>query len=442
MFQETVTVRYALPLVVPVAYLAVCALDMGGRRTLAVGATALACWSLFLVLPAAAAYGREGSPAFRAVRDVADGTRLPEVQWAIDAAPAGEIALGFHAFAGRALEWESATLPRLVKAPHGREWLALVQGWRGGRLQTVLFMADPRRTDLALFDARARRVLRSYRWPFLVPPFVGGVRPGNTDLYLMDPPGWMLDTGWSLTAEVGGVSARDGLGPYREPSVAWIRGRADAALLMIGGRHVGPGGDPAVRVQLDLNGRPLHAFEAKPGFFFQVVPVPPGALITTEAYVTLAAKSAAADGRAAEVPVTLEQFDLQPAGTPMVGLEEGWHEPEYNPATARGWRWMSERATLWVRPIGRDVTLTLTGESPLRYFARAPTVVVTSGGRPIARFNPSSDFTQDILLPAAALAEADGRVVVESDDWFMPAERDGSSDRRHLALRIYSFAVR
>jgi hypothetical protein len=442
LFQETVTVRYALPLIIPIAYFAVCALDLGGRTTLAAGGAALASWSLFLALPASAAYGRDGSPAFRALHDIAAGAPASEIRTAMAAPPDGELSLGFHAVARRAVEWESARLPRLMKAPHGREWLALVQAWRENRLQTALFVADPRRTDLALFDARTRRLLQSYRWPFVVPPFVGGVRPGNSDVYVMRPPGWMLDTGWAVTAEVGGVTARGGLGPHRQPSVAWIRTRGDEGLLMIGGRHVGPGGDPDVRVQLELNGRPLHSIEAKPGFFFQLVPVPAGALAAPDAYVPLAVKSAAADGRAGEVPVTLEQFDLQSAGTPMVGVEEGWHEPEYSPSTGRAWRWMSERATLWVRPIGRDVTLTLAGESPLRYFADAPSVTVNAAGRPIARFNPSSDFTQDILLPADALAQAQGRVVIESDDWFMPAEREGSDDRRHLALRIYSFAVR
>jgi hypothetical protein len=444
LFQETATVRYALPLVIPIAYLVACALELGGRTTLAVGATALAASSLFLALPASAAYGREGSPTFRALREVremASGPRAEEYRLAMGAPP-DEVSLGFHAVARRAVEWESATLPRLLKAPHAREWLALVQAWRGTRLQTALFLADPRRTDLALFDGGARRLLHSYRWPFVVPPFVGGARPGDTDLYLMRAPGWMLDTGWALTAEAGGVTARDGLGPHRQPSVAWIRTRSDDALLMIGGRHVGPAGDPDVRVALGLKGRQLHAFGAKPGFFFQVVPVAAGMLVASDPYVPLEVTSAAADDRAREVPVTLEQFDLQSAGMPMVGAEDGWHEPEYSPSTGRAWRWVSERGTLWVRPIGRDVTLTLAGESPLRYFAAAPTVTVTAGARPIARFSPSSDFTQEMVLPADALASADGRVVIESDDWFIPGERDGSADRRHLALRIYSFAVR
>ena len=46
------------------------------------------------------------------------------------------------------------------------------------------------------------------------------------------------------------------------------------------------------------------------------------------------------------------------------------------------------------------------------------------------------------MLPADALASADGRVVIESDKWFVPGDRDAAPDRRHLALRIYSFSVR
>ena len=148
-----------------------------------------------------------------------------------------------------------------------------------------------------------------------------------------------------------------------------------------------------------------------------------------------------ADGTRREIAVGLEQFDLQPPGVPMVGLAEGWHEPEYDPRTARSWRWVSERGTLWVRPIGRDVILTLTGESPLRYYDAAPSVTISAGGRQLARFQPSTDFRQDVVLPFDALASADGRVVIESDKWFVPGDRDGSADRRHLALRIYSWSV-
>ena len=153
-------------------------------------------------------------------------------------------------------------------------------------------------------------------------------------------------------------------------------------------------------------------------------------------------KSETAGGSGRAIPAGLEQFDLQSPGVPMVGAAEGWYEPEYNPRTARSWRWVSERGTLWVRPVGRDVTLTLTGESPLRYYDAAPSVTISIAGRQIARYQPSTDFTQDVVLPADALASAEGRVVIESDKFFVPGDRDATADRRHLALRIYSFSVR
>jgi hypothetical protein len=88
------------------------------------------------------------------------------------------------------------------------------------------------------------------------------------------------------------------------------------------------------------------------------------------------------------------------------------------------------------------VTLTFSAESPLRYFDAAPQVTVSAGARELARFVPTTDFTQTIVLPADALAAADGQVVIASDKIFVPAERGGSADRRHLALKVYSYAVR
>jgi hypothetical protein len=197
-----------------------------------------------------------------------------------------------------------------------------------------------------------------------------------------------------------------------------------------------------VRITISLNGAPLDAFEVKPGFFFRLIALPAGALAAGKAYIPLDVVSKAADGSNRAIPVGLEQFDLQSPGTPMLGVDDGWYEPEYNPRTARSWRWIGEKATLWVRPVGRDVTLTLSGESPLVYYDTAPAVTVTLAGREVARFNPSADFTQAVVLSADALAAADGRVVIASDKFFVPAERDGTPDKRHLALRIYSYTAR
>jgi hypothetical protein len=445
LFQETITVRYALPLVLPVAYLAACAFDWAGRIPSALAAIAVVAWSLVLSVPATMAYSAQKSPAFRAFEVAAKAGP--------DGSDGRTRVVGLHAVARRAVDWlqlldsrRPANAPpmmpwRVLKAPHGREWLTLLEQWRSDPSSQVSFVADPRRTDLALIDPTSRRPPTQFRWGFVEPPFVGGTRPGDTDLYAMTPPGWMLDRGWALTAEVAGVTARDGFGPHRKPSVAWIRGRTEAATLLVGGRHLGAATDPAVKVALSLNATPLDSIEVKPGFFFRRLELRPGSLAGT-GYLPLEVSSSMADGSSRVIAVGLEQFDLQGPGVPMIGLEEGWYEPEYNPRTARSWRWTAEKAILWVRPVGRNVTLTLSGESPLKYYGTAPAVVVSAGDREILRFNPTSDFTQEIVLPGDALAAADGRVVITSDKFFVPAQREGSPDQRHLALRMYSYSVK
>lgn len=437
LFHEFVTVRYALPLVVPVAYLAAAALD-GRRRLLPLAAVGLATVMLVLSAVPSWTFGRGGSPTFRLIedlrRDVASGADVARKM------PIGVI--GLHAETRRALQWQPLPYPVLA-APHGREWLPLVDAWRKNPGLSLAFVADPRRTDLALFDPRARQLSGSYRWGFVERPFVGGARPGNSDLYWMAPPGWMLERGWALTTEVAGITARDGGGPHVRPSVAWIRARPEPAELVIGGRHLGTASDPAATITATFPGRSLGSWTTPAGFFVIRVPLPAGDLHTDAgAYLPLEVAARPASGDR-PVRVALEQFDVQSVGVPMLAYDTGWQEPEFNPATAISWRWMTERAALWVRPIGRDVALTLSGESPLRYYGRTPVVRVSIGEREVARFEPAADFTQSIDLSGDALAAADGRVTIESDEFFVPAERDGSSlDRRHLALRMYRVEVR
>jgi hypothetical protein len=441
LFQETITVRYALPLVVPIAFLAVCALDWGRGVSAILGTTALVAWSVALSFPATFAYGARSSPAIRALTEAARAGTGPGNQSRI---------VGLHAVARRAVDWLQVAGPasgaefaprRVLRAPHGQEWLTLVEQWRSDPSSQIMFVADPRRTDLALIDPISRRRPLEFRWGFLEPPFVGGTRPGDSDLYSMLPPGWMLDRGWALTAEIAGVTARNGLGPHRKPSVAWIRARSEDAALLIGGRHLGAANDLPVQISLTLQGQPLETFDVRPGFFSRRIILRPGLLAGT-GYLPLEVSSRAANASNAVIPVGLEQFDVQSPGLPMIAVDEGWYEPEYNPRTARTWRWMSEKAVLWVRPIGRNVTLTVSGESPLKYFNPAPVVVISVGDHEVGRFSPSSDFTQSVVLPADALAAADGHVVMASDKFFVPAEQAGSQDQRHLALRIYSYAVR
>ncbi len=428
LFHETATMRYALPIVPAVAFLAIYATAGLGRTAVMVTGALLVFVSLARTVPAVQAYGRDASPAFRAYAAIAS-----------DRDPAARV-LAMHASMRRVEEWAGAGgKATVLRAPHGHEWLGLVELWRREPDSNARFLADPRRTDLALLDPQARTRVAAERWTLPEIPFIAGTRPGAADAYTMRPPGWMLDRGWALSAEVGGITAKDGLGPHVQPSVAWIRNRPGAAELIVGGRHLGSSGDPPARLTLENGRGPVDSWEVPPGFFFRRIALPAGTLDGT-GYVPLRVSSSAADGSGRMVRVSLEQFDLQPDGTVMFGLMDGWQEPEYSPSTSRAWRWMSEQVRLWVRPVGRDVVLTISGESPLKYFDTAPNVRVTAGGTAVVQFTPSSDFTQRIVLPAAALARSGGIVSLESDQWFSPADR-GLPDKRHLALRVYAVGV-
>jgi len=422
LFHETATVRYALPLVIPIAFLVSSAFDLGGRRASMVLSTALIGVFLVIAAPAARGYGSTATPAFEALNAL-------KSQSPGESAPAG-----MHAVFRRVSEWKTPGTD-VIRAPHGREWLALVERWRATPSGPVHFLADPRRTDLALFDPHARDLKGSYRWRIPELPFVGGLRPGNADWYAMRPPMWMLDRGWALSAEIGGISARDAAGPHLQPSVAWVRASEMPMLLMYGGRDLSA--NARTELVLSKGDTTLDQASLTPGFFFRLLPLSPE-IVRGTGYLPLSFRTTSGP----EVPVSLEQFDVQPDGVEMFGFVDGWQEPEYAPLTALAWRWMSERATLWVRPIGADVVLTISGESPMRYFDSAPSVAFKVGGQEIRRFSPSADFTETIRLPGALLQSNDGRLTVETNRWFAPADRGESADPRHLGLRIYRVSVR
>ena len=429
LFQEFVTTRYALPLVPLVAYLAAAALAAAPiRAALAVGG-ALAIVSLSLAAPATIAYGRQPSPMF---------TLLGEAQMLQARGAQPTVAMHRRVFteSRRARAYAGGVPGTLLPAPRDYEWLEITRPWKEGRAREAWFIADPRRTDLALIDRTHARV-RKYRWPLNAPVYVGGVRPGEMDWYIFGEPGWFLEQGWALTPETAGISDRDGWGPHRRPSIGWIRRRAGAAFMTIGGRHLG--GDPPVTITVAVDARPIAEFTVTPGYFLESVNVPAGAL-PGEGYAQLTV-TAQATGSAATPPVAIEQFDFQPADHVQFGYDDGWFEPEYNPSTAKSWRWMSERAALRVHHAGQPIALRLSGESPLRYFDSAPTLRISAGDRVLAEVTPSSDFSVEVRVPADAMAAAQGRLTLTSDRAFVAGEREGTADRRRLALRIYSVTI-
>lgn len=433
--QDTHETRYAIPVIVPIAWLAVRGLFVAGRLAASVGAAGIVAASLAVAVPAVVAYGREGGPAFRAVDDVmAARARRGGAE-----APA----IAMHHALARVVRGEEIAQGALP-APPGREWAGVVDHWIGGARAPVWYLVEPRRTDRALFDPHAVRTRGVYRWPFDQPTLAGGARPQSIDWLEIDEPGWLATDGWSLTPELAGAAERQQRGPSRGGSTAWVRRRAEPVWMLVGGRNLGSSGEPDVRFTLSLDDRPIKQWSAPPdpGFFLEAIELPAGAL-SGDGYAKLTIEAEAADGSGRPVRAAVEQFDLQPVSRPVFAAGEGWHEGEYAPGTGLSWRWTSDSAALRVlAPADVPLELSLRGESPLKYFDRAPVVRVSACEVEVGRFTPSANFDEQVPIPAGAVAACGGHLTVATDLTFVPDERTGNGDRRRLGLRIYDVTVR
>jgi len=438
-FHETVTLRYALPLVIPLAGLAVIGLSMLGARAAIVGGTAAAVWSLVVVQPRLLAYANDGAPIFRAFQDMQ--AALPSTS------PPPVLRMHHQVYWGiqRVADWYRPYWNVGPFAhPGSREWLGVVEHFASGDDRPVWFLSDVTRNDLSQFDRRARRLAGHYVLPPEIRQLVGGARLDSLDWQEITRPEWMLGPGWSITPEIAGMTAQDGTSPNLRPVEAYLRRGPAERHLLIGGRDLEVSETPAAVVSVQLDGRPLDQFTVTrvTPWFARWIDLPVGIPSGPTPYARLVVRATSAVAGRPAPAIGLEQFDAVQHGTPMFALADGWYELEEDPATGRMWRWTSARSTIEVKDWGPTVALTLVGESPLRYFNQPPTVIIRAGEREVGRFFPPADFNRTIDIPAAALEASSGRISIETSLTFSPAERHESQDQRWLGLRLYSIQVR
>jgi hypothetical protein len=425
LFQETFTSRYALPLVIPVAFLAGTGAMLLPWRSGAIVAIAVAMASAHAGGTSVAALAREKAPAFRLLDDMrgaaAAAKELPVL--AMDRKQSFDFR--------RPMIWVDGALPQFARslpAPPQHEWLEAVKYWSEGGRAPVWFVVDPKRTMIHLVQHGdpAR-----YRWALPHPVLIGGARPDDMDFYRVEAPDWFVGEGWALTPEAAGIADADGRGPSVSPIAVWVSRRVAGGALIIGGRNFSP--TPAT-IMIGAPGaiQPLFpSFTAPPGAFFHIFPLPTFDLPPLQDYVRLPIRASP------EARVAIEQFDA--AGSrPIFAYGAGWFEQEFNPRTGARWRWLSERGELRFASRTPRLTLHLEGENPKTYFSRGSRLLVRAADRVIFDDVLTADFALDLPVP-------DGIEVVtfETDQVFQPADRSRTSqDRRHLGLRIFKVEVR
>ena len=421
-FQESATARYALPLVVPLAYAAVRGASAIRSTVLVASLVALSGFNVFNNTIALSGYSELGAPAFRLLDQMAVSASRPSL-----ALPVLAMHRRDDLDLRRPIVWVGDRLPAFggrLPAPPKHEWLELVKYWNGGGRAPVWFVADPPRSDLALL--RRQRPPVQYRWPFSLPFVMGGVRPNEMDWHVIDPPDWYLGEGWALTPETAGVAREDGRGPSHGGSRGWIRRWPVQATMVVGGRNLG---GPPARVRVAVDGRTIDDLTIAPGFFLRLFTLPAGSLSGDGDYaaVTITAEPDGAD-------VAIEQFDAQPSSRLVFAYGEGWNEQEYSPADGGLWRWTTERATLRVRAAGRAVALRLEGGIEE---ASTSHVTIRAGGRVVSEHDVGATFSIAATVPAELMAGDEGAITIETSAWYVPAERRWRSrDQRHLGLKV------
>jgi hypothetical protein len=437
LFQEAFTTRYALPVVVPMAYLATAGTRWLPSNAGIAVAVLVAAFDAHVGGTSIAAFARQKTPAFRLLDDMAA---------AAQAAPAPPVlamdrrnAFDFR----RPIVWADGALPRFERtlpAPPQHEWLEPMRYWNSGGRAPVWFVVDPRRSSIDLVQHGDPA---QYRWPLPYPILAGGSRPDEMDWYRVEQPEWYVGEGWALTPEAAGVANADKRGPAYGPIHAGVHRTAISnGTLMVGGRSFDPTLRP--RLTITLDGQTIADEAVMPGAFLRFVPrgfinFTPGGDYSA---LTIATTPPA--------PVAIEQFDVS-ANRILAGFGDGWHEQEFNPVTGLRWRWLSERGELKVAgslvavPPGAqrigpapNVTLHLAGESPRKYFSRGSRLVVRAADRVVYDHVLESDFSIDIPI-----GEAPPSIVLETDQIYVPADRSRrTQDRRHLGLRIFKVAIR
>jgi hypothetical protein len=199
LFQETFTVRYALPIAIPIAALAAVAIVAMPRSLAVAAALPLAMYGAHIGGRSIAAYSAQPAPVFRLLADI----RSEEMQ---DRKPvlAPDRRASFDL--RRPMVWLGADAPafeRQLAAPPQHEWREAVKYWNGGGRAPVWFVVDPRRAAIDLIQHDAAR---PYEWNQPYPVLMAGTRPYDLAWYQVDRPEWYVGDGWSLTPEAAGVS--------------------------------------------------------------------------------------------------------------------------------------------------------------------------------------------------------------------------------------------
>ncbi|HEV8253442.1 MAG TPA: hypothetical protein VGQ78_01700 [Vicinamibacteria bacterium] len=417
LLQQVTTIRYSLPYLPLIAWLAVVGASwVLPRPAGAALAAAAVAWGAGIALPALLAYHRSASPPYAALH------ALGAV-----ASPPDRFELGGHYMFFRYLGERPAAVDLIVPVPR-REVAGLERHWLEGSTRTVLFLAEPERTDLESIDRRARRDIGRRQWPPSLAPLMAGERPNRVELVRIDRPDWFAGEGWLLSLEAGRIEEQRRFAERR----AHLLARVEPTFLLLAGEPI-TAEAASFDLDLSLGAAPL-AHESCGTPLLRGFTLGPR---TEQGYVDLTAatrRGAAGEG----APYALRGLDYGPRTTAGLVRGNGWHYAETDEA-AVPFRWASARARslLHVPPSG--AVLRLEAEAPIEYVGPGGRVsLAVDGAERASTVVQERRFVLQLELDGA---NEFTEVVLSSERSFVPDRRQRNGDRRELALRVYRFEL-
>jgi hypothetical protein len=137
--------------------------------------------------------------------------------------------------------------------------------------------------------------------------------------------------------------------------------------------------------------------------------------------------------------------DTPPAATPAtapgvpalkIAYAAGFYDEERDAGNA--WRWMGPEGVVRLKNTGRDMTLTITGSSPLGPLKGAPTVTVTLNGQQLEQFPGAEAITKQYTITPAQQGPGEySELRIASSKSFVPQEVNPQfQDSRRLAFSL------
>ena len=419
LFQQSHTLRYAMPYVPLLALLAASGISAAAGalprrhagRVFGLLAFAAAAACALVAVPGLAAYASTDAPGAAAMQAVRRHGR-----------PGRDVVSGHYMF-HRYFALAPAGIATLPPRPR-LEVEALGEAWRAGSRAPVLFVAEPRRTDLESIDPAARTIRGRWAWPDAARRLLSGERPDAADLVEIQPPSWFTGSGWGLSLERASAG-----GAMPAERTAWIRGAGGDAVLLLAGEPT-DASSSAFECTLTLGGARLDARSCgEPWLAAYSVGV-----AGRDTYAPLAFATRRG-GTLAEAPFALRGLAFGPRGAALAVHGAGWHYPETD-RDGRAFRWASgtARSLVHLPPAGGRVVVE--GEVPPRHVALPATVTLESGGE-TARAVTSGRFRLELVAAPGPARE----VVLRADREFVPDEVQRNGDRRRLAVKVDYFEV-